>query len=115
MLKFYLEHGMVVAKFHEIISFKRSRWLEIYITFKTEEKRNKAKTDFEKDFFKILVNAAFGKFLEHVRERLRLELCKKMIFKKIIEKQSKLTFNGIDKSYENFDSYTFRKKRSSYG
>ena len=108
MLKFYVRHGMIVEKIHEIISFKQSRWLEKYISFNTQ-KRNKAKNDFEKDFFKLLVNAAFGKFLENVRNRLGLELFKKGDIKKIIKQQSKLTFNGIQKSYENYDSYTFKK------
>ena len=73
MLKFYVRHGMIVEKIHEIISFKQSKWLESYISFNTQ-KRNKAKNDFEKDFFKLLVNAAFGKFLENVRNRLEIEL-----------------------------------------
>ena len=108
MLKFYIRHGMIVEKIHEIISFKQSKWLEGYISFNTQ-KRNKAKNDFEKDFFKLLVNAAFGKFLENVRNRLGLELFKKDDMKKIIKQQSKLTFNGIQKSYENYDSYTIKK------
>ena len=54
MLKFYIRHGMIVVKIHEIISFKQSRWLESYISFITQ-KRNKAKNDFEKDFFKLLL------------------------------------------------------------
>ena len=114
MLKFHVRHGMVVEKIHEIISFKQSKWLESYISFNTQ-KRNKAKNDFERDFFKLLVNAAFGKFLENVRNRLDLELLKKDNIKKIINQQSKLTFNGIQKSYENYYSYTFKKKRSRYG
>ena len=108
MLKFYVRHGMVVEKIHEIISFKQSKWLETYISFNTQ-KRNKAKNEFEKDFFKLLVNAAFGKFLGNVRNRLELELIKKDNNRKIIDKQSKLTFNGIQKSYENYYSYTFKK------
>ena len=108
VLKFFVRHGMIVEKIHEIISFKQSRWLEGYISFNTQ-KRNKAKNDFEKDFFKLLVNSAFGKFLENVRNRLGLEIIKKGDFKKIIKQQSKLTFNGIQKSYENYDSYTFEK------
>ena len=83
ILKFYVRHGMVVEKIHEIISFKQSKWLESYISFKTH-KRNKAKNDFKKDFFKLLVNAAFGKFLENVRNRLDLELIKKDNIKKFI-------------------------------
>ena len=83
MLKFYVRHGMIVEKIHEIISFKQSKWLERYINFNTQ-KRNKAKNDIEKDFFKLLVNAAFGKFLENLRNRLELELIKKDIIKKKI-------------------------------
>ena len=67
---------MVVEKIHETVSFKQSNWLESYISF-NNHKRNKAKNDFEKDFFKLLVNAAFGKFLENVRNRIELELIKK--------------------------------------
>ena len=40
---------MVVDKVHEIISFKRNKWLETYIKFNTQ-KRNKAKYELEKDF-----------------------------------------------------------------
>ena len=83
MLKFYVRHGMIVVKIHEIISFKQSKWLESYISFNTQ-KRNTAKNDFEKDFFKLLVNAAFGKFLENIRNRLELELIKKIILKKLL-------------------------------
>ena len=112
MLKFYVRHGMIVEKIHEIISFKQSNWLESYISFDTQ-KRNRAKNDFEKDFFKLLLNAAFGKFLENLRNRLDLELIKKDNIKKIINQQSKLTFNGIQKSYKNYYSYTFKKKTKS--
>ena len=103
MLKFYVRHGMVVEKIHEIISFKQSKWLESYISFNTQ-KRNGAKNDFEKDFFILLV-----KLLENVRNRLELELIKKDNSKKIINQQPKLTFNGIQKSYENYYCYTFKK------
>ena len=97
MLKFFVRHGRIVEKIHEIISFKQSKWLESYISFNTQ-KRNKAKIDFEKDFFKLLVNAAFGKFLENIRNRLDPELIKKVDIKKIVDQQSKLTFKDIQKT-----------------
>ena len=31
MLKFYIRHGMVIEKIHEIISFKQSKWLEKFM------------------------------------------------------------------------------------
>ena len=108
MLKFYIRHGMKVVKVHNIISFKQSRWLEKYINFNTQ-KRNKAKNDFEKDFYKLLNNAFYGKTMENVRNRLKIKFIKKDDHREIIKHQSKLTFNGIHKVYENCDSYTFKQ------
>ena len=108
MLKFYIRHGMIIDKVHNIISFKQSKLLEKYISFNTQ-KRNKAKNDFEKDFYKLLNNAFYGKTMENVRNRLKIKFIKKDDHKEIIKQQSKLTFNGIHKSYENCDSYTFKQ------
>ena len=68
MLKFYVRHGMVVNKNHEKISFRQNVWLEKYTNFNTQ-KRNKAKSDFEKDFHKLLNNAFYGKTMENVLNR----------------------------------------------
>ena len=107
-LQFYIRHGMIIDKVHNIISFKQSRWLEKYIKFNTQ-KRNQAKNDFEKDFYKLLNNAFYGKTMENVRNRLKIKFVKKDDYREIVKQQSKLTFNGIHKSYENCDSYTFKQ------
>ena len=83
MVKFYVRHGMVVEKIHERISFKQSKGLKKYICFNTQ-KRNRVKNDFEEEFFKLLVNAAFGKFLENVRDRLEIEFFRKHDYKKLL-------------------------------
>ena len=108
MLKFYDSHGMIVDKNHEIISFKQSKWLENYKSFDTQ-KRNKAKIDLEKDFYKILHNSFHGKTMENVRNRLKIKFLKKDDYRKIIKHQPRLTFNEIHKTYEDFDSYTFKQ------
>ena len=108
ILKFYIRHGMIVDKVHDIISFKQSKWLENYINFNTQ-KRNHAANDFEKDFYKLLNNAFYGKTMENVRNRLKINFVKKYDYREIIKQQSKLTFNGIHQSYENCDSYTFKQ------
>ena len=83
MLKFYVRHGMVVDKVHEIISFKQSEWLEKNINFNTQ-KRNQAVNDFEKDFSKLLNKVFYGKTMENVRNRIKLEFIKKnMILTKL--------------------------------
>ena len=108
MLNFYVRHGMIVDKVHNVISFKQSRWLEKYISFNTQ-KRNKAKNDFEKDFYILLNNAFYGKTMENIPNRLKIKFIKKDNYREIIKQQSKLTFNGIHKSYDNYDSYTFKQ------
>ena len=65
MLKFYVRYGMIVDKVHEIISFKQSEWLENYLNFNTQ-KRKQAVNDFEKDFYKLLINAFYGKTMENI-------------------------------------------------
>ena len=45
----------------------------------------------------------------NVRNRVRVDNIRKADTDKIIKQQSKLTFNGFHKSYENCDSYTFKR------
>ena len=65
MLKFYVRHGMVVEKIHDIISFNQNKWLEKYIIFNTQ-KKNRARNEFEKDFYELRNNEFYGKTLEIV-------------------------------------------------
>ena len=46
---------------------------------------------------------------ENVRNRSTIDFIKKDETDKIMKQQSKLTFDGIHKSYENCDSYTFKQ------
>ena len=108
MLNFYVTHGMVVNEVHTVISFKQSICLEKYISFNTQ-KRNKAKIEFEKDFYKLLNNAFYGKTMENVRNRVNVDFIKKDDTDEIMKQHSKLTFNGVQKLFENYDSYTFKQ------
>ena len=67
---------MKVERVHSVISFKPSKWLEKYICFITQE-RNKSENEFEKDFYKLLNNAFYGKSLENVRNRIKVEFIRK--------------------------------------
>ena len=61
-----------LKKLHEKISSRQSKWLdEKLINFNTQ-KRNRAKNEFEKDFYKLLNNVFYGKAMENVRNPLRL-------------------------------------------
>lgn len=72
-LKKCLNHGLILKKVHRVITFKQSAYLKNYIDLNTEL-RQKAKSAFEQDFFKLLNNSVFGKTLENNENRVNIHL-----------------------------------------
>ena len=108
-LKFYLRMGMIISKVHRIVSFDQSPWLAKYIDYNTQ-KRAEADSDFMKDYHKNLICSFFGKTMEDVRNRIKVEFVKNTNVVEILKYQSRLDFNGIHKSYQDYDSYTFKSR-----
>lgn len=76
MLKLALEHGLVLKKVHRVLQFRQSAWLKPYIELNTKH-RAQANNDFEKDFYKLLNNAIYGKTMENLRLRSDIRLVNK--------------------------------------
>ncbi|XP_053214141.1 uncharacterized protein LOC128397439 [Panonychus citri] len=83
-LNYYVKKGLVVTKIHRIICFKQKPWLKDYIVLCTKM-RMQCSSPFEKNFWKLMVNAIYGKSIEDVRKHsdVRLELNKNGVMKQL--------------------------------
>ena len=64
-LKQALNHGLKLKKVHRLIQFNQKTSLKPHIVINTKLGKE-AKSDFEKDFFKLMNNSVFEKAMENV-------------------------------------------------
>ena len=98
-LQLYLSLGMKLTKIHRVLKFKQSDWMKKYIDFNTEKRKNAA-NDFEKDFFKLMINSVYGKTIENLRKRINVRLVNNAKdFLKYTSRPTYVTHKLFDKNY----------------
>ena len=68
-----MNHGLILKRVQRVLQFNQKSWLQKYIDLNTNYSK-KAKNEFEKDFFKLMINSVYGKTMEDKRILRDIEL-----------------------------------------
>ena len=72
-LKRALSHGLKLEKMHRVIQFVRTKWRKPNIE-KNTKLRMDSKSDFEKNFYKLMNNCVYGRTMENLRKHRDIRL-----------------------------------------
>ena len=70
-----LDLGMKFKKIYRVLKFKQKNWIKPYINFNAQ-KRKEAINEADKNHFKLLNNAVYGKTMKNTRKRIQLRIVK---------------------------------------
>lgn len=91
-LKLYLNLGMKLKKIHRVLSFKQQNFIKPFIETCTNA-RQKSKTAFEQNQYKLVANSTYGKTIQNVRNYLNVKLHQNE--KQVLKATSNPTFKSF--------------------
>ena len=94
-----------------MIKFNKKAGLKSYIDMKTKL-RQKPKNNFEKDFFKLMNNAVFGKTMGKVRKHRNIKTCNNKKEKKFFIIKTELSHSKV--FHRKFISNINKKNSNTY-
>ena len=97
-LQLYLSLEMKLTKIYRMLKFKQSDWIKRYTDFNTDKKN--ATKDFEKGFFKLMINFVYGKTMENLRKRINVKIVNnEKDFLKYRSRQTYVTHKLFDENF----------------
>ena len=93
-LKQAIKLGMKLKKVHRVLKFKQGRKFKSYVQLCTEQ-RKKCKNEFEKMYWKLMVNSLYGKMCENMRKRRDVKIVE-LSDKEILKYTRKLNFKDAN-------------------
>ena len=92
-LKYYISQGLRFKKVYKILEFKQSAWMKPYIDFNTQ-KRKEANNEADKNLFKLLNIAVYGKTMDNMRKRIKIRITKtQKVFLKYASRPAYISHN----------------------
>ena len=97
-LQLYVSLGIVVEKIHRAMKFKQNDWLKSFFMFNTAKRMNAA-NEFEKAFFKLIINSVYGKTMKNARKRVNVNLINnENNYLKVVSRPSFVSQKILDKN-----------------
>ena len=111
LLKYYQKMGLKIKKVHRMITFDKKDFMKDYILFNTKM-RMAGKTNFEKNFYKLMNNSLFGKDDGKYSNRVDIRLTtRESQFSKLVKKSN---YRGRTVFSENLVAVHMGKTKTYY-